>query len=306
LLAVKEPIPYSGNPLDRMSGRRTDAAWLSERLGDPSSRFLPLWRMQVLVKQGHEPDLAWARRGVCECMTPDPGPVLLGEREGVTHFAVDLSTLSDPLDALGLGGEARFAEPHAVVAGLPLGSAGIVAQARGLLTWHARHRFCGTCGEPTRSADAGHVRRCPSCSAEHFPRTDPVVIMLPVRGDQCLLGRQPAFPKGMWSALAGFLEPGETIEEAVRREVAEESGVRVGAVRYRASQPWPFPASLMIGCLADAESEAIEVARDELEDARWFGRDELARALAGKHPEMFVPPPMAIAHHLIRSWLSDA
>jgi NAD+ diphosphatase len=190
-----------------------------------------------------------------------------------------------------------------VVGALPGGEAGIIAQARGLLTWHARHRFCGSCGEPTRAADAGYVRRCPSCSAEHFPRTDPVVIMLPVRGDRCLLGRQPTFPRGMWSALAGFLEPGETIEEAVRREVAEESGLRVGTVRYQASQPWPFPASLMIGCLAEAESEQVQVARDELEDARWFGRDELERALAGTHPEMFVPPPMAIAHHLMRGWL---
>jgi NAD+ diphosphatase len=127
--------------------------------------------------------------------------------------------------------------------------------------------------------------------------------MLPVRGERCLLGRQPTFPKGMWSALAGFLEPGETIEEAVRREVGEEAGLTVGAVRYQASQPWPFPASLMIGCLADAESEQVTVARDELDDARWFARDELARALAGQHPEMFVPPPMAIAHHLMRAWL---
>jgi NAD+ diphosphatase len=300
---MKSAIPYSGNPLDRLSPRRTDANWVAQRLAEPQTRFLPFWKLQVLVKQGEQPELGWARRGVCERMASDPGAILLGEREGAAHFAIDLSALADPLGELGLSGEARFSEPHAVVAGLPLGDAGIIAQARGLLTWHARHRFCGACGEPTRSADAGYVRRCPSCSSEHFPRTDPVVIMLPVRGDRCLLGRQPTFPKGMWSALAGFLEPGETIEEAVRREVAEESGLRVGAVRYQASQPWPFPASLMIGCLADAETEQVSVARDELEDARWFSRDELARALAGKHPEMFVPPPMAIAHHLMRGWL---
>jgi NAD+ diphosphatase len=302
---LDDTIPYSGNPLDRMSPRRTDKGWVAERLEDPATRFLPFWRLQVLVKQGADPELGWARRDVCERMAPDPGAVLLGERGGAAHFAIDLSALPDPLGDLGLAGEARFSEPHAVVGGLPQGEAGIVAQGRGLLTWHARHRFCGACGEPTRSADAGYVRRCPSCSAEHFPRTDPVVIMLPVRGGRCLLGRQPTFPNGMWSALAGFLEPGETIEEAVRREVAEESGLRVGAVRYQASQPWPFPASLMIGCIADAESEQISVARDELEDARWFGREELERALGGKHPEMFVPPPMAIAHHLMRAWLAQ-
>jgi NAD+ diphosphatase len=303
---MKSPIPYSGNPLDRLSPRRTDAAWVTERLADPETRFLPLWKLQVLVKQSAVPELGWARGGVRERMSQDPGAVLLGERGGVTHFAVDLSALSDPLGDLGLAGEAKFSEPHAVVGGLPMGDAGIIAQARGLLTWHARHRFCGSCGEPTRSADAGYVRRCPSCNAEHFPRTDPVVIMLPVRGERCLLGRQPAFPKGMWSALAGFLEPGETIEEAVRREVAEESGLEVGSVRYQASQPWPFPASLMIGCIAEAESERVEVDASELEDARWFERDELALALAGKHPGMFVPPPMAIAHHLMKAWLERA
>jgi len=152
---MDQPIPYSGNPLDRLSPRRTDAAWVAERIEDPESRFLPLWRLQVLVKQGGDPQLGWARRGVCESMASDPGAILLGERGGVAHFAVDLSALADPLDALGLGVEARFSEPHAVVGGLPVGDAGIIAQARGLLTWHARHRFCGSCGEPTRSADAG-------------------------------------------------------------------------------------------------------------------------------------------------------
>jgi NAD+ diphosphatase len=299
------PIPYSGNPLDRQSARRTDASWVARRLEDPETRFLPFWRLQVLVKEASGPELAWARRGVCEHAAADPGPVLLGEQGGTAHFAVDLSALPDPLGALGLEGEARFSEPHAVIGALPSGAAGIIAQARGMLTWHARHRYCSACGEPTRSADAGYVRRCPSCNAEHFPRTDPVVIMLPVRDGRCLLGRQPAFPRRMWSALAGFLEPGETIEEAVRREVAEEAGLQIGAVRYQASQPWPFPASLMIGCIAFAESEEIRVATDELEDARWFARDELARALAGDHPDVFVPPPMAIAHHLLRAWLAE-
>ncbi len=300
------PIPYSGNPLDRASQRRLDPEWVEGRLRDPDTRFLPFWRLQVLVKEGESAALGWARADVAEHADPGTGPVLLGERDGVTHFAVDVSPLADPVDTLGLGGAARFTDPHAVVAGLAEGDAGIVAQGRGLLTWHARHRYCGSCGQGTNVGQAGYVRVCGECDAEHFPRTDPVVIMLAIHGDRCLLGRQPMFPAGMWSALAGFLEPGETIEEAVAREIAEEAGIRVGAVGYQASQPWPFPASLMIGCLAAAENEDITVDRTELDDARWFERDEVARALEGTHDGMFVPPAMAIAHHLMRAWVDGA
>jgi NAD+ diphosphatase len=298
-------IPYSGNPLDRVSQRRVDQGWVEARLEDPDSRFLPFWKLQVLVKSGDSPDLAWARADVCEHMSESASPVLLGERDGVAHFAVDLSGLSNPVDALGLGDAAHFIEPHGIVAALPEGDAGIIAQGRGMLTWHERHVFCGGCGERTRPEHAGYMRRCPDCALEHFPRTDPVVIMLVQHGQRCLLGRQPMFPKGMWSALAGFLEPGETIEEAVEREVMEEAGLPVGQVRYVASQPWPFPASLMIGCIADSNSEQIVVDKTELDDAQWFERDAVARALRGEHDEMFVPPPMAIAHHLLRAWLED-
>ena len=181
-----------------------------------------------------------------------------------------------------------------------------LAEAKALLAWHARHRFCANCGAPTRMSQAGWKRECPSCKVEHFPRTDPVVIMLAVHGDRCLLGRAGRFVANMWSCLAGFVEPGESIEEAARRETLEEAGIICGRVKYFASQPWPFPMSLMIGCHAQATNTDITVDREELEDARWFTRDEVAQMFVGQHPEgISIPPPIAIAHHIIRAWVEE-
>ena len=186
---------------------------------------------------------------------------------------------------------------------LPPDQTAVLAAAKALMHWHARHRFCANCGAATDVAVAGWRRDCPVCKATHFPRTDPVVIMLAVDGDACVLGRQPRFPKGMYSALAGFVEPGETLEAAVRREIWEEAGVACGAVRYFASQPWPFPASLMIGCFAEAAGRSFKVDRVELEDARWFTRDEAAAMIERRHPDrLTAPTPVAIAHHLLRRW----
>jgi NAD+ diphosphatase len=190
---------------------------------------------------------------------------------------------------------------------VPQDQTAMLAAAKALMHWHARHRFCSNCGTPTEVAVAGWRRDCPVCKAIHFPRTDPVVIMLAVDGDACLLGRQPRFPKGMYSALAGFVEPGETIEAAVRREIREESAVVCRAVQYFASQPWPFPASLMIGCFAEAESRSLEIDRVELEDARWFSRDETIALIERRHPDgLMAPTPMAIAHHLLKRWAYKA
>ncbi|MEA2934962.1 MAG: diphosphatase [Variibacter sp.] len=173
-----------------------------------------------------------------------------------------------------------------------------------MLAWHARHRFCANCGKPTQVVSGGWKRDCAACETEHFPRTDPVVIMLAIDGERCLLGRQTRFPPGTYSCLAGFVEPGETIEDAVRRETVEEAGIRCGRVRYFASQPWPFPMSLMIGAHAEATSSTITVDHNELEDARWFERDEVARMLVRAHPDrLSTPPPIAIAHHIIRAWV---
>jgi NAD+ diphosphatase len=181
-----------------------------------------------------------------------------------------------------------------------------LAEGKALLNWHARHRFCSTCGAATEVVEGGWRRDCPSCRAPHFPRTDPVVIMLAIAGERCVLGRSYRFQPGMWSCLAGFVEPGEAIEDAVRRETREEAGIVCGRVRYFASQPWPFPTSLMIGCHAEACSREIVIDRSELDDARWFDREEVAAMLLRRHPDgLSTPPSMAIAYHIIRAWVEE-
>ena len=181
-----------------------------------------------------------------------------------------------------------------------------IAQAKAMLHWHARHRFCSNCGAPTNVTQCGWRRDCPQCKAEHFPRTDPVVIMLAVKGEQCVLGRSPRFVPNMWSCLAGFIEPGEGIADAVRRETREEAGIECGRVKFFDAQPWPFPTSLMMGAHAEALSDKIVVDKDELEDARWFSRDEVASMLMRKHPQgLTCPPGVAIAYHIMRAWVED-
>lgn len=301
MAAMPDPIPFAGNTLDRESIRRRDRSWLETLLAAEESRYLPVWRLHPLLKTGDERGLAWAKREFFEDVET-PEPVLLGTEGDVAHFAVDVSSVEEPDSAFGLDGVASFEDLRASVAQLAASDAGIAAQARSLVDWHARHRHCAVCGGHTRSVLGGANRVCFDCQAEHFPRTDPVAIAVVVRDGQCLLGRSPGWPDHMFSALAGFVEPGETVEDAVRREVMEEASVRVGRVRYHTSQPWPFPSSLMIGCIAEGESAAIEVDPAELEEARWFSRDALRAALDGRRDDLWVPPPFAIAHHLIRAW----
>jgi NAD+ diphosphatase len=297
-------LVFAGSPIDREALRRRDHAWVDARLVDDASRFLPLWRLQPLVKTGAPRALAWARREFFAELAPSPEPLLLGSRAGVAHFAVDVSAGSE--EGFGVGDVARFEDLRGIAALLPAEEAAISAQARSLVDWHARHRFCAACGAATRTLLGGAHRVCAECQAEHFPRTDPVAIALVVRGERCLLGRQHAWPAGMYSALAGFVEVGESLEEALRREVLEEAGVVVGAVRYWRSQPWPFPSSLMLGCIADAESDAVHVDPAEIEDARWFSRDQIGAALAGGSGEPKLPPPFSIAHQLLRAWLEGS
>jgi NAD+ diphosphatase len=205
--------------------------------------------------------------------------------------------------AEGLPGRATDAR----AAGMRLadGRAAIIAEARSLIDWHRRHRFCANCGAPTELAKGGWSRHCDACGSDHFPRVDPVVIMLAVKGDHALVGRQGGFPPGFYSALAGFVEPGESLEEAVIRELHEEAGLRCGAVRYVASQPWPFPSSLMIGAIAEANGFELNIDGDEIEEARWVSRDECRSVLAGSGP-WSAPPPLAIAHHLLSTWARDS
>lgn len=307
---------FAGNPLARVPERRDDPDWLEQRLRSAETRFLPLWRLKPLIRLDASAGLAWARFELLQSAAAGTQPVLLGVVGDVPHFAVDVSGLEKPEAQLNVRGAAEFQEARAAASRLTPDEAGILAAARAVVGWHQTHRFCCGCGHATSIRQAGWVRFCDRCNREHFPRTDPVVIAAVTRGDRCLLGRQPGWPATVYSALAGFVEPGESIEEAVRREVREESGVRVGRVRYHASQPWPFPHSLMVGCMAEAETEEIHLHDRELADARWFGRDELRAALAaqsttsgprvsGANRSVTLPGPVAIAHHLIAAFVAE-
>ncbi len=291
---------FAGNPLDRDHDRRLDKAWLTARLHDETSAGLALWNGAVLVKDGAlarlPADLAHDLSGGEEHL------LFLGvEADGSAVFALDLEGAADPA-AGPLQGLGDFIGLRDAAALLPASEAGMTCTAKAVFEWRRRHKFCSACGAESRVAEAGWKRVCPACGTEHFPRTDPVVIMLPVRGDQCLLGRQAAWPKGRFSALAGFVEPGETIEEACAREVREEAGLTVTTVAYRASQPWPFPNSLMIGL--EAEVAAGEAAPDqtELEALIWLSKAQARDLMAGRMEGMSSAPPLAIAHWLLKAW----
>jgi NAD+ diphosphatase len=297
------PLPaYVGATLDRSAGFRTDTAWIAMRLADPTSRFLRFHadRPRIDVSDPDAPAIAYDDAARAGQPLEGTGPVLLGLDE--TDRAVfALMASPEPPEDPGPGIKLIDLRSLAVQAALPPSDLGLLAQARSLLHWHWRHRFCSNCGGKTSPSDAGYRRHCGACNADHFPRTDPVAIVAVKAGEKFLLGRQPSFAPGMYSALAGFIEPGESIEEAARREILEESGVRLGSVRYVASQPWPFPASLMIGLVAEALSTDIRVEEAELEDCRWFGRDEVVAMLETRHRDGFVVPgALSMARHIIR------
>jgi NAD+ diphosphatase len=301
---MEEFCCFAGNPLDRASERRRDAAWVRSLLDDPAARVLPLRDLQPLTTGESAPSLDWQLVAPWrDAIAHGAMLIFLGLGEAGPRFAVDASGTESGSLAAGETFDARTLAPL-----LPSGEAAILAEARSLIDWHARHRFCAQCGSPTRVGSGGWVRRCPECRASHFPRTDPVVIMLAVRGEYGLLGRNRRRAGNRFSCLAGFVEPGETFEEAVRRETLEESGIRVGWVRYLACQPWPFPSSLMTGFVCEALSEEITVDPEELAEARWFSRGEIramvARAAAGPDDptQLSIPGPVAIAHHLCRRW----
>ncbi|MCZ6659713.1 MAG: NAD(+) diphosphatase [Gammaproteobacteria bacterium] len=295
---------FAGNPLDRADAERRDAAWLAAAVAADNSQFLLFAKLNVLLNGGMQPELGWLSTETIARLGIEVPPVLLGIGSGIAHFAIDVSALEDPEHALGLNDDWRFQDCRMAAMALSDTEAGIVAQARSQLGWHQRHQFCGVCGTRTEQLRGGHVRKCAACGAEHFPRTDPVAIMLISDGDDCLLGQPkgPLVRTGMYSALAGFIDQGESIEEAVRREVKEEAGIDVGAVRYHSSQPWPFPSSLMIGCHGLATSRDITIDTAEMADVRWCSRQSVLQALAHDNPDLKVPGPIAIAHHLIKAW----
>ena len=286
-------MAFCGNPLDRASDRRTDPAWLAAQQG--CGLFLPFWQNKPLVVKDRAGFLPWRsewQAGLC---------VFLGLDGARPLFAVDVAGDSEPVMEDG-----TFAEMRASAFVLPGRDTAIAGQAKALIDWHRRHGFCPNCGAGTELCDGGYRRLCPACAAEHFPRTDPVVIMLPVLGDECLVGRNARFVNGLYSAFAGFVEPGEGLEDAVRRELQEEAGVRIGAITYHASQPWPFPSSLMLGCYAQALSRDFAIDGHEITDARWLTKDEVRKRLAREiQDEMTMPAPIAIAHHLVRDWAKN-
>ena len=292
---------FSGSRIVRDMEKRTDEAVALAR-DNPAARWIGFARGNIVLRENGQQGLQ-TQFAFQELLTLEPDvseAVLLGHLDGLPVCAVPLGCEPDavlpPLQTLDI----RSLYSQGLTAREELAA---VAQASGMLSWHATHKYCGRCSGKNRMAQGGAKRVCSSCEAEHFPRTDPVVIMLTVRGDFCLLARGPHFPEGMISCLAGFMEPGETIEEAVRRETLEEAGVFTGRVSYHASQPWPFPHSLMIGCYAQALSEEIALDHSEIESGRWFSRSEVLEMLEGNHPEGWrVPPPQAIATLLIADW----
>jgi NAD+ diphosphatase len=301
---MEEIYTFAGNPLDRVSQRRTDAEWLHALLDDPATRLLPLRELKPLVSSGSANELEWQPVTPWRSLIDDGATlILLGIGDGHAHFALDIGAQAPPPEEGALTVDVR-----SLAGSIPGGDAAILAEARALIDWHARHRFCAKCGTPSALASGGWVRRCPNCRAQHYPRVDPVVIMLAVNGERCLLGRGRRRVGTRYSCLAGFVEPGETLEEAVRREVFEESGIRVGRVRYLASQPWPFPSTLMVGMLAEALSEAITVDPEELAEACWFEREEVREMVARSQSDRPIsgvatlPPPLAIGHQIARRW----
>ncbi|HEX8618494.1 MAG TPA: NAD(+) diphosphatase [Thermoanaerobaculia bacterium] len=277
-------ITFADNPLDRAAEKREDRAWLAAQ--QATGKTIVLDRGRPLL---HGDSLAYV---------PAAGahPLLfLGVRaDGEAVFAIEDS---DPRDG-------TFHELREVALTLPHDEAAIVACAKSLFDWHTRHGFCANCGARTNVVSGGWKRICPSCSAEHFPRVDPVVIMLPVRGDECMLARQASWPAKRMAPLAGFLEPGESIEEACAREIKEEAQLIAGRVRYVASQPWPFPSSLMIGLIVEAEGAGIPDGV-ELEEVRWISREHARAVLDGSHPDVLPPSKYAIAHLLLSAWMDQ-
>jgi NAD+ diphosphatase len=294
---LRDPNVFAGPYLDRVAHLRKDAAYLAGALGDPGSLLVPVWRSRSLLVRGEH---GWVARLVesrteLRAQVPDSELVLLGHFRGHACFAVEIEAETPPA---GLPEGATFEDLRLAGGEMPVEEAGLLAYARAMVHWRRRHRHCGRCGSRTESASAGHVMKCtsPDCGEEHFPRLDPAIIVLVTDGERALLGRQAAWPAGRYSTIAGFVEPGESLEDAVAREVFEETGVTILDATYHSSQPWPFPSSLMIGFTATAATGSVPRADEELEDARWFSREEIASGFPG------LPPPQSVSFRLIEDW----
>ena len=305
-LGIWPHLGYASSRVERAAEKRVDADALRALEADAAARWYVVGGELVAMRKtaaGLDPLF---ERGEAQALGAVTHTVFLGLMDGVPRFALAIEPAA--MEALKARDEFEVSDLRTIAVRGMVDEAHLPALAEGksLLVWHSRRRFCSNCGAETRSVDAGWRRDCANCKMQHFPRTDPVVIMLAIDGERCLLGRSGRFATNSWSCLAGFVEPGETIEEAVRREVREEAGIVCGEVKYFRSQPWPFPSSLMIGCHAQALSRELVVDHNELEGARWFDREEVASMLARQHPEgLITPVPVAIAYHIIREWVEN-
>ena len=299
---------FAGNPLDRAGDLRNDPDWIAEQAAKPYAQAMILWEGRPLIEEGPDgPRLAWVSMAHARAMVRDRD-LFLGLWKDEPVFAIEFEGSIDPTEGP-LRGLGAFHEMRAAAAVLPAADAAMAGGAKSLFDWRRKHGFCANCGTLSQTASGGWKRVCPACGTEHFPRVDPVTIMLPVfKGGAepiCLLGRQAAWPEGRMSALAGFLEPGETIEEACAREVKEEAGLTVVATAYHSSQPWPFPSQLMIGLIAEVSDDQARPDQTELEAVAWLTRAEARAVIAGDHPTIQPPPPFAIAHNLIKAWAEE-
>ena len=301
-MTTSNDIPLASHPVNRAAHHRTDDAWLDAAKKREDALIFLVQKGVPLVQMSGQ-NLVWLGPEFSRLDGLEESVFLGLDKADAPIFAVNMGP-SFKLDGSLLQGSGEFTDMRAAAGGLSPMEANLAATARSLLEWHRSHRFCSKCGAQSEPAEAGWKRICPSCGAEHFPRTDPVAIMLAVKDDKCLLGRQASWPAGFWSALAGFVEPGETVEQAATRELEEEAGIKADPAKaeYLFCQPWPFPSSLMVGIIVEAETTEISVEQDELEAARWITREEARQVLAGTHPDIYAPPPMAVAHHILKTW----
>ena len=303
---MRKPHIFADNPFNRGEVERRDEDWIVQQSVNPASKFLPFRNLNVLLTDDTPPEPGWLPADSVHPLPDNAEWIFLGLLDGAAHFAVDLSKDTAAAErALSATGW-HFEDCRRAGETMSGPNTGMLAQARAQLDWNLRHGFCSVCGHPTDKGRGGQVRQCAACGAQHFPRTDPVIITVvaDTAGDRCLLGQSRGRLQRMraYSALAGFMDQGEAIEEAVAREVMEEAGIKVKNVRYHSSQPWPFPSSLMIGCIAEADTTDINMDHEEMTDVKWFSRAEVLQALAGRSEELTLPGPIAIAHHLITAW----
>ena len=318
-MKLAETVTFGGSGLDRAAHLRGDAEGLARMLEAPETGVLAFWRGKPLISGEGRDRLTWLPQDHEIFSHAAEAPIFLGIDEGVARFARDVSAWEpeEPLETVGafldpseqhfpgMAQDVLFSELRAVMSQISARDAELAASAKAVMGWHDSHQFCARCGAKSEITMAGWQRDCAGCGGHHFPRTDPVVIMLITHGNSVLMGRSPGWPEGMYSLLAGFIEPGETIEAAVRRETFEEAGVEVGQVDYLASQPWPFPASLMMGCHGHATSTVLKIDPAEIEDAYWVTREEMLESFAGNNPGMKPARKGSIAHFILLNWLQD-